>query len=196
MVLLGGCLRLWEIGGRVYVFSLDMTKETILEPSRAALPRLVVDTREQRPLCFHHLESVRGTLATGDYSIEHMENDFMVERKSVVDLLHSLSAARGRFFRELARMRAARCARLLIVGRPLDLAAELQRRGIVPGSVAGSLEAINARFCPVVWAATPERAAALVERLAVYYWAGAAKPFLPRVEIPAWARAGALASCK
>lgn len=57
MVLLGGCLRLREIGGRVYVFFLDMTKETILEPSRAALPRLVVDTREQRPLCFHHLES-------------------------------------------------------------------------------------------------------------------------------------------
>lgn len=160
------------------------------EAQHQALPRLVVDTREQRPLCFRHLECVRGTLATGDYSIEHLENHFMVERKSVEDLLHSLTAARGRFFRELARMRAARCARLVVVGRAVELAGALQRRGAAAGGVACSLEAINARFCPVVWAATPERAAALVERLAVYFWAGAARPFLRGVEIPAWARRG------
>ena len=157
-----------------------------------ALPRLVVDSREQTPLSFPHLQAVRGALATGDYSIEHMENHFMVERKSVPDLLHSLTTARQRFFRELARMRAARCARLLIVGLPTELAAALHRRKSSPASIAGSLEAINARYCPVVWAPTPERAAALVERLAVYFWAGAAKPFLGRITIPAWARFGAL----
>lgn len=160
------------------------------------LPRLIVDTREQTPLTFPHLEAVRGTLATGDYSIAGMEGAFMVERKSVQDLVGSLTQGRERFFRELARMRAAQCARLLIVGQAVDMAAHLNRRSVNAESIAGSLAAINSRFVPVVWAATPAKAAQMVERLAVYFWAGAARPFIGRVEVPAWAREGVLDNWK
>lgn len=67
--------------------SYTKTETATTPPSRRkdapGLPRLIVDTREQTPLTFLHMEAVRGTLATGDYSIEGMEGAFMVERKSV-----------------------------------------------------------------------------------------------------------------
>lgn len=180
--------------------SYTKTETATTAPSRRkdapGLPRLIVDTREQMPLCFEHLEAVRGTLATGDYSIEGMEGAFMVERKSVQDLVGSLTQGRERFFRELERMRAAQCARLLIVGKPVDLANVLHRRNVTAESIAGSLAAINARFVPVVWAPSPELAAQMVERWAVYFWAGAARPFLGRVDVPAWCREGVLDNMK
>lgn len=93
-------------------------------------------------------------------------------------------------------MRAAQCARLLIVGKPVDLANVLHRRNVTAESIAGSLAAINARFVPVVWAATPAKAAQMVERLAVYFWAGAARPFIGKVDVPAWCREGVLDNWK
>lgn len=161
-------------------------------PRRAIpLPLLVVDTREQRPLTFTHLAAERGTLATGDYSVDGLHSRFAVERKSVPDLVGSLTQGRERFFRELERMRGMDFARLLIVGRPIDLAACLNRRAVTTASILGSLEAINARLVPVVWEPTPERAALAVERWACYYYAGAAKPW-GNVAIPAWCREGAI----
>ena len=50
-------------------------------------PVIVCDTREQEPLVFTRLRSVRGTLTTGDYGIlgaEHAGLDFVIE----VGLLH------------------------------------------------------------------------------------------------------------
>lgn len=151
------------------------------------LPRLIVDTREQTPLPFLHLEAVRGTLTTGDYSIDGLQSRFAVERKSVPDLVGSLTQGRERFFRELERMRGMDFARLLIVGTPVELASCLHRRAVTAASILGSLEAINARLVPVVWAATPAKAAQMVERWACYYYTGAAKPW-GKMAIPAWCR--------
>jgi ERCC4-type nuclease len=50
-------------------------------------PVLVIDSREQAPLAFERLESVRGTLRTGDYSVRGLEDLFSVERKTVADLV-------------------------------------------------------------------------------------------------------------
>lgn len=155
------------------------------------LPRLIVDTREQLPLTFNHLEAVRDTLTTGDYSIDRLQSRFAVERKSVQDLIGSLTQGRERFFRELERMRGMEFARLLIIGRPIDLAACLNRRAVTAASIIGSLEAINARMLPVVWAETPAKAAQMVERWACYFYAGAAKPW-GKVAIPAWCRDGGI----
>lgn len=158
-------------------------------PARRAveLPRLIIDTREQLPLSFPHLEAVQGTLTTGDYSIEGLQSLFAVERKSVPDLVGSLTQGRERFFRELERLRGMQFARLLVIGRPVDLSAHLNRRAVKLDSILGSLAAIDSRLVPVVWAATPEKAAAMVERWACYFYAGAARPFC-RVQVPAWAR--------
>ena len=48
-------------------------------------PVIVVDTREQEPLVFKSLKSVRGTLLTGDYSVAGLEELCSVERKSISD---------------------------------------------------------------------------------------------------------------
>lgn len=160
------------------------------------LPRLIVDTREQMPLRFEHLEAVRGTLTTGDYSIEGMQYLFGAERKSTPDLVNSLTTRREPFFRELERGRGMAFFRLLIIGTPLELTAHLNRRGVTAESIAGSLAAINARLVPVVWVPTPEMAARLVERWAVYFWAGAARPFIGKVDVPAWCREGVLDNWK
>lgn len=150
-------------------------------------PPLVVDTREQRPLAFAHLATVQAGLKTGDYSLKGFEYRFTVERKSVPDLIGSLTQGRERFEYELTRARGFDFARLLIVGRKIELMQELSRRKASVQSIAGSLAAIDSRLVPVVWADTPEKAALMVERWAVYYYAGAAKQF-KRVIVPEWAR--------
>lgn len=160
------------------------------------LPRLVVDTREQRPLCFEHLEAVRGTLATADYSIEGLEDAFMVERKTWPDFIRSVTADRERFFRELERMRSAECRRLVIIGRLEELKDCLVHRRVTLNAVLGNVAAIDAGLAPVVLADTPLHAAGLIERLALYYWARAKRPLIGRVVMPAWARDGVLENLK
>ena len=70
---------------------------------------IVIDTREQAPLVFSQLQSVRGTLTTGDYSIQGLQELFSVERKSVGDLVGCcMGENRERFERELHRLRGFR----------------------------------------------------------------------------------------
>lgn len=153
-------------------------------------PVLVVDTREQRPLEFVHLQAVRGTLQTGDYGLQSVPA-YSIERKSVPDMVSSLTGERERFWRELERLKAIQgsgFARLLIVGTRRELAEVLARRAVKVEQILGSLAAIDARYVPVVWADTPERAAAMVEGWAWYFWTGAARPFLGHVKVPDYAR--------
>ena len=66
----------------------------------------IVDTREQRPLDLSPLQVVRGTLATGDYSVVGLESVVAVERKSLDDLLGCIGTDRARFDREVQRLLA------------------------------------------------------------------------------------------
>lgn len=153
-------------------------------------PVIVVDSREQKPLVFPHLEVVRDTMQTGDYGIKGLD-DFVVERKSVPDMVQSLTGERERFWRELRRLRAVGSrgfARLLIVGSQRDLAGVLARRAVKIQQIMGSLAAIDARYLPVVWASTAEIAAGMIEGWVWYYWTHAARPFLGSVKVPDYAR--------
>jgi len=134
------------------------------------LPTIVVDTREQTPLRFTRLQSIPGTLTTGDYSVVGLEELFAVERKSIADLVACCcNANRARFFRELHRLRGYPFRRLLVVGRRSEIELHLYRSEISPASVLGTLAAVEIRYqVPVVFAATPARAAALVELWAWY----------------------------
>jgi len=69
---------------------------------------LIADSREQHVFEFDHprYENVAVKVAglkTGDYSIEGMESMVAVERKSMPDLLGSISTGRQRFENELER---------------------------------------------------------------------------------------------
>jgi DNA excision repair protein ERCC-4 len=133
-------------------------------------PTVVIDSREQTPLVFRNLASVPGTLTSGDYSFAGAEELFAVERKSIADLVMSVTTERERFTRELHRLRGFQFARLLIVGAEAEVATHRYRSNASPKSVLHSLAAFEARYnVPVVWQPDHELAAALVEKWAFWF---------------------------
>ena len=131
-------------------------------------PVIVIDTREQEPLVFQHLPSMLGTLYTGDYSYLGGEHDFVVERKSIADLVASCTHERERFERECHRLRGFHFKRLVVTGAEAEVAKGEYRSKANPKSVLHTLRAFEVRYeLPVVWL-TPEAAARQVERWA--YW--------------------------
>ena len=133
-------------------------------------PTILTDTREQTPLLFANLTTERRTLPTGDYSVLGFERDFCVERKTIEDLVQSLTHERDRFSRELQRMRGYSFRRLLIVGTLADIEAHRYRSQANPKAIIGSLFAFEARFdVPVYFCATPATAATQIERWALYF---------------------------
>jgi ERCC4-type nuclease len=134
-------------------------------------PVIVIDNREQEPLTFTHLESVRGTLYSGDYSVRGMEDNFAVERKNLDDIANCcLSGNRDRFEHELHRLRSYRFKRLLIVGTGEDIAAGRYHSRIAPKSVLATLGAFEVRYdLPVVFSETPEAAAHEIERWVFWF---------------------------
>lgn len=137
-------------------------------PQEKLRPTLIIDTREQSPLVFTRLQSRAGTLQSGDYSIAGLEHLFAVERKSVQDLVGSVTGERERFERELHRLRGFRFARLLIVGHESEITTGRYRSGVSPKAILHSVRAFEARYIPVVWQHDPAKAAELVETWA--YW--------------------------
>jgi DNA excision repair protein ERCC-4 len=134
-------------------------------------PVIVVDTREQDPLAFQRLASVRGTLQTGDYSVSGLEDLFSIERKTISDLVGCcMGDNRERFERELHRLRGFRFKRLLVVGSEGEILAGEYHSNIKPQAVLATLCAFEVRYdLPVVFVPTPEAAARLIERWAFYF---------------------------
>lgn len=133
---------------------------------------VLVDRREQRPLPVEQfLPTLPASLYTGDYSLQGAEDQFAVERKSIEDVVSSLSTGRDRFEHELLRLRSMRWKRLLIVGSHLEVEQHRYRSQMTPAAVLGSLAAFEARFdIPVVWQPDSEAAARLVARWAHYFF--------------------------
>lgn len=133
-------------------------------------PVVVVDNREKMPLPIRRLQTVRGTLQTGDYSAQGAEHLISIERKSLPDAVQSCIHERARFEAELHRLRGFHFARLLIIGRRDDLVAGRYRSKVNPKSILNSLHAFEARYnVPAVWADTPAAGASLVECWVFWY---------------------------
>jgi len=134
-------------------------------------PIIIVDTREQEPLTFTHLESRRGTLMSGDYSVVGLENLFAVERKSIADLASCcVGENRSRLERECHRLRGFRFKRLLIVGTEEQIFRAQYHSSVAPKAILATLSAFEVRWdLPVVFCETPEKAALQIERWAFYY---------------------------
>src|SRR5579862_2289911 len=88
---------------------------------------VVVDNREQLPFAFASIrtdardgrrplivQSVRGTLQSGDYSLAGFESRVAIERKSAADLFNTLGQGRRRFQNELQRLSAYDFAAVVI----------------------------------------------------------------------------------
>jgi len=127
---------------------------------------IIVDTREQAPLVFaDHVTVVRDGLATGDYTTPELASTHAVERKSLADLVGSLTAGRERFMRVVARLEALERAAIVVESTVLDLMAGMYRSRTLPWSVLASTLAIADRGVPVIWAGNREHAARCVEWL-------------------------------
>lgn len=82
---------------------------------------ITTDTREQLTLDFtkfRGVSSVRGTLKTGDYSIQGYDDTICFERKSVQDLVGTLIGGHERFLREMERMRSFKAKYILVEHTP------------------------------------------------------------------------------
>jgi ERCC4-type nuclease len=123
--------------------------------------RVVIDTREQTPWIFPDgVETVRGTLCSGDYSIEGAEEWVAVERKSLDDLVQSISRGRDRFWRELARLSRLRASAVVVENLLSAVMWWRYRSRMRPESVIGSCAAITYDYgIPVVWAGDRQSAA-------------------------------------
>lgn len=146
-------------------------------------PVIAQDSREQRPLVFRDLASEVVGLQSGDYIVLGMESDFAVERKSVSDLLGSVTRERDRFERELHRLRGFAFKRLVIVGTSADVEAQAPN----PKAVFSSLSAIEVKWgVPVYWYANPDAAALAIERWAWFAWRERVRVFaeVPPCPIP------------
>jgi DNA excision repair protein ERCC-4 len=134
-------------------------------------PVVIIDTREQDPLVFTNLESQRGLLRTGDYSVAGMTELIAIERKSISDLVGcTMGENRMRFERELHRLRGFRFKRLLIVGSRGEIELQRYHSRISPKAVLGSLASWEIRFdVPIVFCPTAIQAALEVERWCWYF---------------------------
>ena len=114
---------------------------------RTPLPILIVDSREQDPLDFRPFSNwfariERRALPVGDYSIEGMENECAVERKSLPDLVHSLTVDRAVFIKRLLLMREMPDALLLVDAPFSQVKATYEFSQANPNQITQSLIAI------------------------------------------------------
>lgn len=126
-------------------------------------PYVLIDTREQRPLRFAPdlgVDCGVASLPTGDYSVRGFTHLIALERKSISDLVQTLSQGRERFEAELDRLAEYRFKALLIEGDAVDIEAHAYRSNMLPKSVLGSLRAFAWRWgVPHFWCTSPAGAA-------------------------------------
>lgn len=131
-----------------------------LKEIRKARPYVLIDTREQRPLRFVESLGVdcgAATLPAGDYSVRGFTHLIALERKSVSDLVQTLTHGRERFENELDLLATYRWKAILIEGRRGDVEAGIYRSLAKPQSIIGSLRAIWMRWgVPAFWLDSPE----------------------------------------
>lgn len=63
---------------------------------------IIIDTREKNPFAFANYDTEVSTLKTGDYSLKGLEDQIVLERKSMSDFYSSVT--KKRFWNEMERM--------------------------------------------------------------------------------------------
>lgn len=142
--------------------------------TRSALPckvspeqfTAIIDSREQRPLDVSPLQTVTGTLVTGDYSVQGLEeNVIAIERKSLDDLLACCGRERERFEREIQRLLAFPVRALVVEATWTDIAAGNWRSKLSPKQVEASLMGWLSRGVPVLLSGDHKTAGRHVARI-------------------------------
>lgn len=136
-------------------------------PKLSALPPLhiLVDTREQTPWVFNEGVTVeRVTLSEGDYSLRGFTDSVRVERKSLDDLVGSITVGRERFMAECKRLKDYRRPMIVVEASIDDVIRHNYRSQTIPKSVLASVFAIFVDYgIPTHWAGSSKMAARMVE---------------------------------
>jgi len=127
-------------------------------------PTVIVDTREQNPFLFDQFGNwiggtTRQALSPGDYSIVGMEKILRLERKSLPDLVLTLTKNRQRFFASCEALALFPHRAILVEASYEEIKTDYREFGIPsvahPNAVCGSLDAIEAKFSiPVIYTST------------------------------------------
>ncbi len=125
----------------------------------------VVDTREQAAVDLTPMRTIRGTLATGDYSVVGLESVVSIERKSLSDLLGCIGQERERFEREVQRLLAFPCRALVVEAFWSDIEAGRWQCKVTSAAALGSLLGWVAMGLPVIMAGDHSRAGRYIGRL-------------------------------
>jgi ERCC4-type nuclease len=138
-------------------------------------PCIIIDTREQAPFLFsENVDTQRGTLQSGDYSVVGLVNTVAIERKSLDDLVGSITAGRERFMACCSRLSRLDFACIVVEAALSDVLAGAYVSKTRPQSVVGSVLAIHVDFgLPTIWAGSRSNAANITERLLTRLWRNA-----------------------
>ena len=133
---------------------------------------LVEDSREKNGYQdLFQTPCITGTLQVGDYSVCGLESLISIERKSLPDLLGSLTAGRDRFETELKRARSYHRFYVLVECAPSDLLVEsfgkLSRAH--PRSIWGTICTWHSRYVPFMFGEDRNTSARLCEAILVAY---------------------------
>lgn len=109
---------------------------------------LVIDTREQSPLCtaVKGLTICRDTLKDGDYSIRGFEDRFTVERKQTSDFFSYIGKERCRTVQKLERLKTFDFAALVVEASLDDLFSPQLYSQVSPEVVRQFLVSVNVRY--------------------------------------------------
>ncbi len=134
---------------------------------------LIQDSREQAPLDFSRWPEISvevGTLHSADYSLKGLEDRFGIERKSIPDLVASVTTGRERLVREMERLRGYDVAAIVVEGTLEQVARGEFRSKASPESVLQTLAAWHVRYgVPTLWCGSPAGCAFMVRALARHY---------------------------
>lgn len=109
---------------------------------------IVVDTREQKPMCIGvpGLTVVRRALRDGDYSIKGFEQAFVVERKMYGDFYSYIGSERKKTKAKLERLSQYRFAALVVESTFDDLMLPGMFSSISPETARQFLVSVNIRY--------------------------------------------------
>jgi ERCC4-type nuclease len=106
---------------------------------------IVVDSREQYPYLFESHKTIVQGLPIGDYGLLNF-SDIAIERKSVDDLIGSLTKGRDRFEKELQKGSQIPYFALVIEASLSDLASGQYRSNVLPKSIVQSLLSWSVKY--------------------------------------------------
>lgn len=149
--------------------------------------QIIVDSREKAPYTFeseryNDMYIVSGKLDVGDYSVKGAENLVACERKSISDLIQSISRERDRFERELQRSLSLESFCVVVEGTWAQIASGQYRHKMLPSLASQTLLSFTAKYrCNFLFAGSRMQGEYMTANFLRYY-AQDKKDFLEKLQ--------------